>query len=203
VRDLDRNHGNARLVILRRDRRRDVREGLELNHQIELVADEMVRVPERNRPAEAVVEDHQIQARGLRGMKEALREGARERELGALGCKSHFVAVLTGERSCQPIAARAWTLDEPLRAERLEQAKRRRHGEIDSGADVGQLQHRAGTAEDREDVARPRHHANEWTATWRLTRGGAGGHQRFHLVRGDSTRSRVRRKGRRRLWERL
>ena len=84
MRNLERDHRNARLAILRRNDRRDVLVGLELDDQINFLSDEHIRVPLRDLRVVAVVEADQFEPlRGGRALK-AGRNLLRELVIGAL-----------------------------------------------------------------------------------------------------------------------
>ena len=139
MRDLDGDQRNAGVVILRRDRRRDLREGLEFDDEIDFGADEVIGVLQRDRSAIAIVGDHQLDARGLRRFEDALRHGARERELGGLRGKADAQRIGLRRTGRDAIAALRHALDEALRAQRIDETKRRRARQVDGGGDVREL----------------------------------------------------------------
>ena len=70
MRDLDRDERDVRFAVLRRDDRRDVLVGLELDHQVDFLSHQHVGVALRNLRAVAVVDRDELDAlRGRRALQ--------------------------------------------------------------------------------------------------------------------------------------
>ena len=84
MRDLDRDQRDAGLAILRRDDRRDVLVGLELDHEVDLLAHEHVGVALRDLGVVAVVDRDELDSLRRRRALQAGRDLLRELVVGAL-----------------------------------------------------------------------------------------------------------------------
>ena len=153
MRNVDGDHRHARLVIARRDGRRDRLVGLELDHQIDARANQLLGVAERDLRLIAVVDDDQLDLLAFGGAQQALVDFAREGAvLLALRGIADAIALAAADFGGQAIAVRVDLLDQAAIVQRVEQAEAHPLGEAGAIHHVAQAERFAGRLERAQDL---------------------------------------------------
>ena len=157
MRDVDGDERDAGLEVLRRNRRRRRIVGLELNRQVDLLANQLLRVAKRDFGLVAVVHDDELDPRVLGRPQQARVDLTRKRSVMSLRRVADSVACLPLDLEGATVAAHVDLLQQPAMVQRVE------HPEamalVESGAldDVAQPQRLAGGRERTEHLRRVHH----------------------------------------------
>ena len=171
VRHFDRDERNARVAVLRRDDRRDVLVGLELDDEIDFLAHQDVGVALRDLGVVAVVDADELDALRRRGALEAGRDLLRELVVGALRRVAEPERALLERAQVRAIEVLADLFEHAAPLQRVEQPERHALGQPAAGRDLAQRQGFARGAERRQQLR--------------------GVHDRLHQIRIAAGRCRV------------
>ena len=124
MRNLDRDQRDVRVAVFCGDDRRDLLVGLELDHQVDALADQDVGVALRDLRVVAIVDRDQLDALHRRGALEARRHLLGELIVGALRRIAETVEALFEWPQRRSIQVLADLLEHAAPLERVEQAER-------------------------------------------------------------------------------
>ena len=133
--NLDRDERDVRFAVLGGDDRRHVLVGLELDHQIDLLAHEDVGVALRDLGAVAVVDRDELDALCGGGALQAVGDFLRELVVGALRRVAQPIGLLAKRPHVRSIQVLADLLDHPAALERVEETEGHALGEPAAGDD--------------------------------------------------------------------
>ena len=150
--NVDGNQWDLRFVVLGRNRRRHRLVGLKLDHQIDTVADQQLRVLEGNLRLVAVVDDDQFESLALGGAHESAMDLLAKRAVLPLRRIADAVPLAPADLGGEPVPVAFDLLDEAAVPEREEQAEAHALAEAGPIHDIAQAQAFAGMLEDPQNL---------------------------------------------------
>ncbi len=155
--NVDGDERDAGFQVLGGDLGSDGLVGLELDHEVDVFAHELLGVLERDLRLIAVVEDDQLDVFGFGGALEALVHLAGEGDVLSLGGVADAVPPATPDLGDQTETARVHLLQEAAVMEGVEEAKAHPLAEARPDHDVAQAQRLAGGLERAQDLGGMHH----------------------------------------------
>ncbi len=154
MRNLDRDERDVRLAVLGGDDRRDVLVGLELDHEIDLLAHQDVGVALRDLRAVAVVDRDELDALRGGGALQAVGDFLRELVVGALRRVAEPIRLLAERPHVRSIQVLADLLDHAAALEGVEEPEGHALGQPAAGHDFTQRERFPGRAECGQHLGR-------------------------------------------------
>ena len=161
MRHFDGDQRNPRLAVLRRDDRRDVLVGLELDHEVHLLAHEDVGVALRDLGVVAVVHADQLEPLRRGGALQSGRDFLGELVVGPLRRVAETEGPLLERAQVRAVEVLARLLDHAAPLEGVEQAEGHALGEPAARRDFAKRQRLARRSERRQELRRVDHRLHE------------------------------------------
>ena len=147
MRDIDGDHGNARLQKLARDGGGHRLVGLEFDDEVDLFADQLIGVAVGGAGIVAIVENDELDAGGLRGPDQSGSHFAGERGILALGGVAQPIAAIRAQVGKDAVLILADFFQEAAHVQGVEKAEAGDLVEAGPGHHVAQAEHLAFGAE--------------------------------------------------------